>query len=131
LLSQGVKFNSIRLLADVDFKTSGGWSPKYHAIIDTGSPANLIPQSIWTQAINHFILVKKFVLGGIGAGKVYGYFGEVTARLSYRRKSSAPLKLRAFLLETDAVPLILGFEDFLSLGKLISNYPKNLASVQF
>jgi len=131
LLSEGVRFNLIRLLAEVDFKTLEGWSPKYQAIIDTGSPANIIPEFIWAQAINRLILAKKFSLGGIGEGKVYGYLGEVTVRVSYRDKFSSPLRLRAFLLETDSVPLIFGFEDFLTVSTLLSNYPKNLASVKF
>jgi hypothetical protein len=131
LLSEGVKFNLIRLLADVDFKTLDGWSPKYQAIIDTGSPANIIPQYIWSQSINRLILTKKFSLGGIGEGKVFRYLGEITARVSYRAKSTKSLKLRAFLLETDSVPLILGFEDFLTMSTLLSSYPKSLASVKF
>jgi len=131
LLSEGVKFNLIRLLADVDFTTLNGWSPKYQAIIDTGSPANIIPQHIWSQSLNRLILAKKFSLGGIGEGKVYGYLGEVTVRVSYRAKSTTPIKLRAFLLETDASPFILGFEDFLAAGILTSNYPKTKASLKF
>lgn len=131
LLSEGIKFNLIRLLADIDFKTLNGWSPKYQAIVDTGSPANIIPKFIWSQAVNRLILAKKFSLGGIGEGKVDGYLGEVTVRVSHRKKSSPPLKLRAFLLETDATPFIMGFEDFLRVGKLLSNYPKSLASIQF
>jgi hypothetical protein len=75
------------------------------------------------------ILAKKFSLGGIGKGKVFGYLGEVTARVSYRKRISKPLIIRAFMVETDSVPLILGFEDFLSVGIMLSNYPKNLASV--
>jgi hypothetical protein len=131
LLSEGVKFNLIRLLADVDFKTLDGWSPKYQTIIDTGSPANIIPQHIWSQSINRLILAKKFSLAGIGDGKVFGYLGEVTVRVSYRDKITAPLKLRAFLLETDAAPFIMGFEDFLAAGILTSNYPKKKASLKF
>jgi hypothetical protein len=131
LLSEGVKFNQIRLLADVDFRTLNGWSPKYQAIIDTGSPANIIPQHIWSQSVNRLILAKQFSLGGIGEGKVHGYLGEVTIRVSSRKKSSEPLKLRAFLLETAAAPLILGFEDFLTAGVLTSNYPKKKASFKF
>jgi hypothetical protein len=67
---------------------------------------------------------------GIGAGNVSGYLGEVTARVSYRKKTSGELTLRAFLLDSDAVPLIFGFEDFLSKGILTSNYPKDIASLQ-
>ena len=131
LLSEGVKFNLIRLLADVDFETLKGWSPKYQAIIDTGSPANLIPQHIWSHSLNCLILAKKFSLGGIGEGKVFGYLGEVTIRVSYRAKSTTPIKLRAFLLETDAAPFILGFEDFLTASILTSDYSKKKANLKF
>ncbi len=131
LLSEGVKFNLIRLLAGADFKTLTGWSQKYHAIVDTGSPANLIPRHIWSQSVNRLILAKKFSLSGIGQGKVFAYLGEVTVRLSYRAKATAPIKVRAFLLETDSAPLILGFQDFLTISTLLSSYPKKLASVKF
>jgi hypothetical protein len=131
LLSVGIRFNLIRLLCDVDFQTPEDWSPKYQAIIDTGSPANIIPRHIWTQATHRIILPEKLSLMGIGAGNVSGYLGEVTARISYRKKSSEQQLVRAFLLNSDAVPLILGFEDFLSRGVLQSNYPKNLASLRF
>jgi len=131
LLSAGVRFNLIRLICDVDFESSDGWSSKYQAIVDTGSPANLIPLSIWAEAKNRIILTKEFSLTGIGSGRVSGYLGEVTARFSYGSKSSGPLKIRTFLLNSDAVPLILGFDEFLDRGLLKSDYPKNLASLKF
>jgi len=130
LLSVGIRFNLIRLLCDVDFQMSESWSPKYQAIIDTGSPANIIPRHIWTQATHRIILPEKLSLMGIGAGNVSGYLGEVTARISYRKKSSDEITVRAFLLDSDAAPLIFGFEDFLSKGILFSNFPKNVASLQ-
>ena len=128
LFSAGVKFNLIRLIGEVDIKTPTGWSAKYQAIIDTGSPANLILQSIWSQINHQIILAKKVFLGGIGAGEVVGYVGEVTARMSHRKKCSRPLQLKAFLLESDEAPLVMGFEDFLSAGILLSNYARNTAS---
>jgi len=131
LLSVGIRFHLIRLIGDVDFRTSESSSPKYQAIIDTGSPANILPRHIWTQATHHIILPEKLPLMGIGAGSVSGYLGEITARISYRKKSSGELIMRAFLLDSDAAPLILGYEDFLSKGILVSNFPKNIASVQF
>jgi hypothetical protein len=131
LLSEGITFNLIRLIADVQVKTFDGWSDKYQAIVDTGSPANLMPRFIWSGAENRFLRTKKISLSGVGSGKISGHLGEVTIRISYHGKFSKPVKLRAFLLETDLAPFILGFEDFLSVGKLLSNYPKNLASLQF
>jgi hypothetical protein len=130
LLSAGLKFNLIRVLGEVDFETPYGWSAKYQAIIDTGSPANLVPQPIWTQVNHRVILPKKVFLGGIGEGEVAGYVGEVTARVSHRKKFSRAIKLKAFLLESDETPLVFGFEDFLSVGTFHSCYPKNMASMK-
>jgi hypothetical protein len=129
LLAEGVQIDVVRLITEIDFKTSSGWSKKYQAIIDIGSPFNIIPGFIWSATTNHLILAKQLYLDGIGPGSVPGYLGEVTMRVSYSNKSSGPLKMKAFLLESDSAPLILGFEDFLSAGILYSNYPQNSAGI--
>jgi hypothetical protein len=61
LLSAGVKFNLIRLLADVDFKTLNGWSPKYQAIIDTGSPAISFPNTFGLSRSTASFSLKSFL----------------------------------------------------------------------
>ncbi|MFQ5630949.1 MAG: hypothetical protein ACE5I1_19430 [bacterium] len=103
----------MRLLANIKFKTQDGWSLKYQAIIDRGSPINIIPKIIWEETINRFKLTNKVSLDGIGPGSVAGYIGEVTTRISHGKKISPPFTMKAFLLESDSAPLILGFEDFL------------------
>jgi hypothetical protein len=44
-----VLFRLIRILADVSFKTSDGWTTPMEAIIDTGGPISIIPRSVWEQ----------------------------------------------------------------------------------
>lgn len=47
MLQKGVRVEIIRLLAKAEFKAKDGWTDPYIAIVDTGAPLSLIPQSIW------------------------------------------------------------------------------------
>ncbi|MDI6794338.1 MAG: hypothetical protein QME81_15985 [bacterium] len=49
LLEKGVEVWIIRIIGQIKFKTSDGWTRAYEAIIDTGAPVSFIPKSIWTR----------------------------------------------------------------------------------
>lgn len=47
------------------------------------------------------------------------------------RNTTSPLPLRAYLLSTDRVPLVIGMEDVLTECQLCSDFPHNIAYLEF
>jgi hypothetical protein len=131
LFLEGVESHIIRLLVDVRFATPTGWSDKYRAIIDPGSPNCLIPRFIWSVAEHRILVPRPLSLGGIGGGAVAAPFGKVTLVVHDEVTVSPPLTIRAFLLPDDSEPLLLGFEDFLTQVILHCDYPKREAYLEF
>jgi len=54
LLSAGLKLRLVRLFVNVRFKTAGGWTAPYEAIVDTGNPITIIPQKIHITPISDY-----------------------------------------------------------------------------
>jgi hypothetical protein len=50
LVERGVVVRLIRLAASVQLQTREGWTRKYKALVDTGNPISIIPNSIWRKA---------------------------------------------------------------------------------
>ena len=130
LLEQGVTVNLIRLIASLRLQTKNGWTRRYKALIDTGNPISVIPNSIWNKARINWLLPYKSELSGIGSGKVSGKLGEIVLVLVDERTVSPPIKAKAFLLDNDKVPFLVGFEDILIDIKLVSDYRTKTAFLQ-
>jgi len=129
-LAKGVHLRLIRLLGTVHLKTSTGWSPEARVIIDTGNPISLIPHSMWSQAEAQVLIRDKTRLYGLGsdeAAALPGRLGETTLVFKDRKKNSRPFKLKAHLLDDDSAPFIIGFEDILTIAKLVCNYKSQAA----
>ena len=45
-IEQGTAVHLIRLTASVQLQATEGWTKKYKAIVDTGNPISIIPNSI-------------------------------------------------------------------------------------
>ena len=78
LIEQGIAVHLIRLTASVQLQTTEGWTRKYKAIVDTGNPISIIPNSIWKKAKISKVFSDKSDVHGIGGGKVSGRLGEIT-----------------------------------------------------
>lgn len=130
LLVQGITIRLIRLIASLRLQTNDGWTRRYKAFIDTGNPISIIPHSIWNKAKINWLLPHKSELSGIGSGKVFGRLGEIVLVLLDERADSPPIKAKAFLLDDDKVPLLLGFEDILTEIKLVCDYRTKTAYFQ-
>ena len=121
---------SIRLIAKTSFHTSGGeWTRPRGAIIDTGSYISIVPRYIWTNAHHHFISDETEM--GIGGNVVTGRLGWVTLRLHDEETISPPLNVKANLIDDDSLPLILGFEDFITEVLLVNDFQQSIAYIIF
>lgn len=132
LLELGITLRLIRLIARVQFQTQTGWTREYRAILDTGSPTSIIPFTIWDEALTH-ILQDKIKLYGIGTKEgsyVSGKMGKVTLIFLDEKKKSDPLEIKAYLLDDDSIPFIIGFEDVLTKTRLFCDYKAHKAYLE-
>ncbi len=118
-------------MAKVRFRTPNGWSEAHAAIIDTGSPYSIIPHAIWNVVEHRVFVAGALPLGGIGGGTTHAPFGAVTLVVEDDDIISPPLTVRAFLLPDDSEPLLLGFEDFLTIAVLHCDYERRDAYLEF
>ena len=121
-VEQGIAVHLIRLTASVQLKTEEGWTRKYKALVDTGNPISLIPNSVWSKCKINWILPHESDLRGIGGGKVSGKLGEIILVLVDKKTTSPPIRAKALLLDDDRVPFLIGFEDVLTDIKLVCDY---------
>lgn len=61
---------------------------------------------------------------------IKGNIGQVEIIFLDEQRSSASMTLKAYLIEDDKVPLLIGFEDVLTLMKLVSDYKNNVAYLE-
>lgn len=78
-----------------------------------------------------WLLQKKSWLYGIGSGNVWGKLAEVTMIFSDLKDISPPIKLKAFLLDDDSTPLLIGFEDVLTITNLFCDYRSQRAYLEW
>jgi len=119
---RGIAVRLIRLTASIQLQTTGGWTKKYKALVDTGNPISIIPNSVWRKAKISRILSDKSDVDGIGGGRVSGKLGEVTLIFADEHTISPVIRAKAILLDDDSVPFLIGFEDIMTDIKLICDY---------
>jgi len=126
-VSRGAEFETIRLKVAVQFRTQANWAGPYDALLDTGAPAALLPQSLWSAAQHTVIAQGRHI--AIAGRTLEANVGRVTCRLLDERRRSRPLEIHAFLSLTDDVPLILGFKDVLTDFPLHLDYRRRRAYI--
>ena len=127
LLSAGLKVRLVRLLVNISFKTPSGWTEPYEAIVDTGNPITVIPLRIHQPIFSQILYLNKVNLLGIGQGSVLGQLANVIMSFHDQQTTSLPLQAKAYLLDDNSTPLIIGYEDGLTELRLISDYPQQQA----
>ena len=120
----------MRLVARASFATREDWTEHREAIVDTGAPVSLVPVAIW-QEIDYRLLTPHEFRLTIGGEPVRVKLAEVTVRLHDDRAISSPLTIKAHLLSDDAHPLLLGFEDVLTDLRLVSDYARQVAYLEW
>lgn len=126
----GQPLRLIRLMAQIRLATREGWSRTRRAIVDTGNPVSVIPHSVWRELALPRTPGLRRRLHGIGTSDeaaVSGTLGRVHILLHDDRSASGPVEMRAFLLDDDAAPLLIGFEDILTQAVLHCDYAAGLA----
>ena len=130
LLSVGISIRLIRLIASLRLKTAEAWTDPYKAIIDTGSPITLIPKHVWEKVSVKWIIPGSIQLTGLGSGGVSGKLAEVVMVFLDKKGTSPSISLKAFLVDSDTIPLIIGFEDVLTDIKMVCDYKSKSAFLQ-
>jgi hypothetical protein len=126
----GLPLRLIRLMAQVRLATREGWSRSRRAIVDTGNPVSIIPHSAWRELALPPAPGLRRRLRGIGTSDqtaVSGTLSRVRILLHDEQNASEPVEMRAFLLDNDAAPLLIGFEDILTRAVLHCDYASGVA----
>jgi hypothetical protein len=129
-LERGFAVNLVRINASVQLQTDGGWTGKYKALVDTGNPISIVPNSLWRKAKISQVLSDRSDVQGIGGGKASGKLGELNLVLVDKNNVSPVIRAKAFLLEDDSVPFLIGFEDIMTEIKLVCDYAGKTASFE-
>lgn len=132
LFEQNIVVRLIRLLVRVRFQTNSGWTEVSDAIIDTGSAISVLPYSIWKDANFKVLSPKDIILYGIAPQEeafLKAKIAEITCVFLDKKQISLPMKIKAYLLHDDSVPLIIGFEDVLTDAILFCDYKNNMAYI--
>jgi len=98
--------------------------------VDTGNAISIVPNSLWRKAKIVRLLSGRSDVQGIGGGRVSGKLGELAFVFVDRKTVSPVIKAKAFLLEDDSVPFLIGFEDILTEIKLVCDYSWKTAYFQ-
>lgn len=134
VLNQSLSIRLIRLIVKTQLKTNGSWTGTYEAIVDTGNPLSIIPASIWKKSLVKLLTSEPSRLYGIGTDEksaASGKLGEIIIVFSDKRRVSPPIKLKAFLLDDDSTPLLIGFEDVLTATNLFCDYRSQRAYLEW
>lgn len=130
LFEQGIVVRLVRLFTSIRFQTNTEWTEVADAIIDTGSAVSILPYSIWKDSSIRLLSPKDVILRGIVPQKdaiLQAKIAEVPCVFLDRHRVSSPLKIKAYILYDDNIPLIIGFEDVLTVTKFICDYKNNIA----
>jgi hypothetical protein len=130
LFEQSVVVRLIRLFIRIRFQTSNGWTEVSDAIIDTGSAVSVLPYSIWKDTNFKILSPKDVILHGIAPQEeafLQAKIAEIPCVFLDKNQSSSPMKIKAYLLYDDNIPLIIGFEDVLTVAELFCDYKNNMA----
>jgi hypothetical protein len=130
-LTNGIHVRIIRLYVPVSFRETTEWSDPVNAIIDLGSPLTVLPRRIWQTMQNIPYLSGVVPLGGIGHGTVLARLAKIELAFLSTQKEIVECTIKAYLAEDDAVPLLLGIEDLITDARLLCDYPKSKAFLQF
>ncbi len=128
LLEKGFKQRLLRLFVTVAFKKKDTWSDKIPAIVDTGSPVSVLPCALW-QECNCKIFAKTQIRGMVPDKSAFlnAHYGQIALAFVDHKNVSPEFICKAFLAETNDLPVIIGFSDLLDKVKLVVDYPQKQA----
>jgi hypothetical protein len=123
----------VRLITAIRLQMDSGWTAALEAIVDTGSTVSILPHFAWRNVSTRILSSKEVILRGIAPQKeavLQAKIAEIVCTFHDEQRISPPLKIKAYLLPNDSVPLIMGFEDVLTSAKLVSDYRNGIAYLE-
>jgi len=121
----------IRLLTVVQFRTTETWSDPQIAIVDTGAPISLVPQKIWKKC--GVDILGETELRGVIPKKectLQVQAAKICLRLLDPEYVTEEIETKAYLAQTDNIPLVIGFEKLLSEFNVFFSYYTNKAFIE-
>lgn len=103
-----------RLFADISLSTDIGWTRFRRVVVDTGAPISLLPRRMWEHA--RFINRGRTKVGGVARRPecfIDATLAEVDCLLSDGAVGIGPLRIYAYLADSDEVAALLGFAGIL------------------
>jgi len=131
LLKHGLQVRVIRLMASVCFNTPMGWTASFKAIVDTGNPVTILPEIVHRHIHRRILHPDPVSLFGVGRGEVLAHLAEIEMAFVGKRQLSPPLRIKAYLLTDNSLPVLIGYEDVLTDVTLVSAYPRRKAYIEF
>lgn len=120
----GQTLDAVRVYADVVLPDPAGNREFQRAIIDTGAPVSMFPRYFW-NGVPHKALGEVRV-GGIARRdecRIPATLAEVECMLSDGSTSLGPLRIHAYLADSDSVPALLGMAGLLERVRLVVDVP--------
>lgn len=124
----GHRVTATRLLADVSVATDAGWTLFEPAVIDTGAPVTVLPRANWSGS--RFKKLGRVKIGGLARReecRLPAILAEIECRLSDGVRGLGPLRIPAYLVETEDAPRLIGILGFIERGVLRVELSKNHA----
>ncbi len=121
----------IRLLTVVQFATGETWSDPQIAIVDTGAPISLVPPKIWKKC--SVDILGETELRGVIPKKECAMqvkVAKICLRLLDPEYVTEEIETKAYLAQTDNIPLVIGFEKLLSEFNVFFSYCTQNAFVE-
>lgn len=121
LARRGINVPLIRLVAGVSFRTDSDWTLPEEAIVDTGAPTCVVPERLWSNLRIRW-LARGLPVKGLGradAAPLRARLGRLVLSLQDAHHSTPALPVRAYCVEGDSVPLLIGFADVLDRMRIV------------
>lgn len=115
----GYSLEATRLVAHITFRGAAAWTAYQPGIVDTGAAVSLLPAQVWRDVENETI--GEVRIGGVIAREQYrisARLATLTCALSDGVELIGPLTIRAYLADSNDVPLLLGVCDLIENGEL-------------
>jgi hypothetical protein len=127
----GCPLTAIRLMAGVSLRHASGWTRYVRGVVDTGAAVSLFPAHVWRTAAVQ-------VLGSVRVGGIVARDEcRTPARLAVAEclltdglASTGPVRVHAYLADSNQVPSLIGVSGLIERGVLHSDVSTENAYLQ-
>ena len=130
LIEDGIKSYIYRFMAGIKFIDFNNPVMR-DAIFDTGSPITIIPYSLWKNENVIFLNNKNKFLFGFGNNVIKGHLAKLKVVFADEKAISPVQTIKAYLIQDDSIPLIIGMEDVCNKIKIILDGKKQIYYLEF